>query len=208
MKMMKRITILALFVAGCGGDGAVGLEQWPAEFGDAYCRRAFECCTAPEIAAIGLSTEAMCRDDFANIWSFLVPFLQNSIAVGRMRYDGSAAAACLDEMARASCVEFWQGNPSPSCAEVFVPLVAEGGSCGTGYDCTTTYCASATQTCARLPGEGESCEYPCQLGLFCGPGRLCTLQKPDGEACTEAVECVSWICSNNMCGPPIECSGA
>jgi hypothetical protein len=84
-----------------------------------------------------------------------------SVADGRQRFDGVAAADCLTALASTTC-----RSPS-ACTSVFVPLVAQGGTCFDDRDCIMgTFCdtrATCPGTCQpRVPADtryegGERC---------------------------------------------------
>lgn len=84
-----------------------------------------------------------------------------SVADGRQRFDGAAAASCLSGLATAAC------RAPSTCGDVFAPRVTQGGACFDDRDCVMgTFCDTRTVcpgTCQpRVPADtrfdpGERC---------------------------------------------------
>lgn len=79
----------------------------------------------------------------------------DSIAAGRAAYDGDAATTCFAATSDAFCLT--PAFSDPSCRQVFVGLVPEGGACTANREC---------QDDGRC--EFESCPDQCCVGT-CGP---------------------------------------
>lgn len=227
---MKRL-IVSILLAGCGGDddgggGFVDLDNLSMELALAGCDAQFECCTDAEIMAqyMGISyegqpitTEDQCVA-FSNavFSSFAVMPYKDSIAMGRMEYDGAAAADCIAAFKSLSCAEYSTGDISVTgseCRPFVIALVADGGGCTQDHECTSDNCEGAKTPlggpntdgmCKPMPTAGQSCDENCATGLYCGLDQssgmdTCQPVKADGAQCNFDRECVSDHCETRMC---------
>jgi hypothetical protein len=220
---MKTSLALATLLAACGGDGGSGggpiaITDLGTQLSDALCKKAFMCCTQPQLTALfqsttTLTTTAQCETYLSGLISgFAIPQYQASIAAGRATYNGSAAEVCVDLLESATCTEFdadATDTAAPSgCAGLLVAQVGSAGACTQDYECTTGYCQGAaggsTPTdghCAAIPSMGQACESTCTIGLYCDFSSLtCQATKADGSTCTMGNECTSGGCIDDMCG--------
>lgn len=101
---------------------------------------------------------------------------------------------CLNSTCYAPCGQTGEGQPCVPASTI--NMCAEG-----------LHCPNETQTCVKLPGEGEPCPYfECADGFTCGAG-VCTTPLGEGENC-EAVCCGDGLyCSHEeggeVCKPRI-----
>jgi hypothetical protein len=234
---MKRLVVCALLV-GCGGDnGTVTVDDFGMEFAVASCAKQFDCCTDAEIMAqyMGITydgqpitTEDQCVE-FANalLTGVAVPEYKESIAAGRVEYDGDAAADCLAAVNALSCGDYGSSLNSdlaPDCSPFLIPKVSDGGGCTESFECTSHNCVGATDnsdgpdvdgTCQPMPTAGQECEDNCADGLYCGfdltsGAKVCQALKADGADCNLDYECASDHCDDTMsvCGAgPLSCDG-
>jgi hypothetical protein len=165
----------------------------------------------------------------AVLGALLVPVLEDSVAAGRLRYDGEAMADCLDGMAALECSglrDGLRGGVAGACGDPFIGLVADGGACANDADCVSDYCngdridfeGNVTElgVCARLPGQGQPClDGDCADGLRCdtGGGSICQPRLADGLTCSRDDDCTSDECvgagggAEGTCGPSMTCDG-
>lgn len=236
---MKRLVVSVLLV-GCGGDGSGGtidLDNLGTELAVASCSKQFECCTDAEIMQqyMGItyegepiSTEDQCVAFTNAIFSGVaVVQYKESIAMGRIEYDGAAAADCLAALENLSCAQYSTGELgglAPACRPFVIPKVADGGGCTHDDECTSDKCEGATSEpggpstdgmCKPKPTAGQSCEDDCADGLYCGfelPSgmEVCQATKADGMQCSLDRECTSDYCDDatRMCATePPTCDG-
>lgn len=75
--------------------------------------------------------------------------IETEIAKGRIRFDGSAALACLDGVTFAQCPDYWNRGIewAEACYHVVVGLVPSNGECEIDYDCQSYYCDTVSRRC-------------------------------------------------------------
>lgn len=171
-------------VSGSGGGGGIPFDDAPTELAGAVCAKAFECCTAEELAALAVvgSSEAQCRIAVALLIELYGADIQDSIDAGRAAYDGEAVAGCIAAQEGRAC-DMLPAFGEIGCAGSVVPLVAMGEACGAHNECMGGgYCDGATQVSS--------------------PTGTCATKKADGEACTIPEECEGGACDSAAgCGP-------
>jgi hypothetical protein len=177
-----------------------------------------------------VDTEEDCVE-FANaiISGFAIAQYKESIAKGRMEYDGEAAAACVAVLENVTCATY-NNEIVPTdggCRSFTLPKVADGGGCTQDYECISNNCIgeenslgepSVDGACMPMPAEGESCDElddNCEGDLICdadfGSGdSTCRAARPDGTQCNLDDDCASDYCDEDsgLCGPePVTCDG-
>lgn len=222
--------LVLISIAGCGGGGEIPLDNLGAEISDVSCAKLFDCCDAAEImdAFDGIeidgqpiTTATQCAQFTSALFgAFLTQAYKESIAMGRIEYDGEAAADCMAAVDDLSCAEYSMdvslSDAPQGCKPFIIPLVAEGGGCTQDYECTTDYCEGAR----IVPGEpsmdgmckpkaalGQECRSDncvdgafCQLDLMMGKS-ICKPQKANDEPCSSDDECTSDLCSDDAQSP-------
>lgn len=141
------------------------------------------------------------------------------IARGAVSYDGSRAAACINDIAASSCdrIELamsWKGERL--CERFEHGLIPDGGACSHDEECTSNGCSSDSSTCfgACCPGHcaphvsvgaGGDCgtdRARCEDGLTCSNG-ICRRDHPVGAGCTLFEDCPGGlVCNGGTCSPP------
>jgi hypothetical protein len=107
---------------------------------------------------------------------------------------GSDTAPCSGELVCAGTCAV-----PPDEGEACLALDSSFGLCGDGFVCEA-------EVCRAEPAEGDTC-YPGVFRPFC-PGVLrcsagtCFRGRANGEACTEAGECISYRCEGGVCLAP------
>jgi hypothetical protein len=223
---MKRLWV-CLLAAGCGGGGgSVTIDNLGTELAKMSCSKIFECCTSAEVMqqfngitynGQPITTEAQCEGFAGGLFAgFLTPQYKDSIAAGRIEYDGDAAQACIDAAANLSCSAYsmLSGHESVHCEKPFIiPKVADGGGCTQDYECISNNCEGATVDpngpdtdgmCKPVPTEGQDCTGTCGQGLYCGYDQTamketCQPVKPNGTMCDVSSECASGTCTSGTC---------
>jgi hypothetical protein len=189
--------------------GPIPLGEVKARALAAICEHETRCGSFPSVAA--------CRASLFSTTDQLVA----SVNAGRIKYDGNAAAACLDTLRATGCnrtdePEAWE----LPCLATFKGVLAAGATCYIDEECVTgscdsSSCASASACCAGtcedlpvvpnpVPAGGE-CSGPnavCAQGTYCSysaPTPVCTVGPAPGQACDPA-EITSGQClDHNEC---------
>jgi hypothetical protein len=233
-----RTLVMSVLILGCthnngGGDSNISIDDLGPKLASVACTKIFQCCTQSEIATQfmdftvmnqPITTEPECESFYDGLYAGLaVPDYKASIAVGRISYDGDAAATCLDGIAAESCSDYSMDVATSSemvCSDFIMPLVATGGGCTQDYECTTNNCVGATVTpggqntdgaCMALPGVGQACSVNCQTGLYCGfdgtsASDTCLSLKADGASCQSSSECAGRQCPGSGSGDAGTCA--
>ncbi|HUQ04432.1 MAG TPA: Dickkopf N-terminal cysteine-rich domain-containing protein [Kofleriaceae bacterium] len=239
---MKRAACLVIVsvLSGCddggGGDGGgdpVPLSDLAAELGAATCAKMVECCTVEELEdqLLGASTLEECEAFYLGfLGQLFIPVMEDSVADGRLRYDGDETRRCIDAVAVVECADFpatLRGGLAGSCSSPFTGLVELAGECANDADCVSTLCdgdrvdfeGNVTMgVCARRPGNGEACADgdECGAGLYCdtsGASDLCAPTLADGTTCRFDDDCTAGSCLGNdnggmgTCGASMACDG-
>jgi hypothetical protein len=197
---------LALPSVGCASSpndpSPIALADFPARSMSITCAEDVQCGIYPDDPTCEASTMLNTSQLLADIDK------------GIVLYDGVSAYSCLYGITTTlspTCRISEQAGPQPpSCANVFLGTVAEGGACVSSNECAsqecdltgcggTACCAGTCVTSGRsLAGTvavGASCSSrsDCVAGAFCDVGgtmHLCTAQKGPGEACQLSEECL------------------
>ena len=227
---MKRL-VTCVLLAGCGGgNGSIAIDDLGTELGIASCGKQFDFCTEVEIMeqymgltldGVPITTEEQCVELTNAIFTgFGVVQYKESLAVGRVEYDGAAAADCIAAIEDMTCAQYSTGELAirmTDCRPFIVPKVADGGGCTQDFECTSRNCAGATVdpdgpdvdgACQPMPSAGQSCDDNCADGLYCGFDLsanmdVCQPLKADGAQCNSGRECASDECDETrMCATP------
>jgi hypothetical protein len=194
----------AALVAGCGGGGgggAIPLADLSTRMADVACQ-SNACGTYPD--------QASCR---AAASRSNIPRLQAAVAAGKTKYDGVAAAACLDALGPAigACrLSALFVDLPPACAAAFTGTGAAGADCLFDLECVSQLCdrsaCDAVAECChgtcldgpapQLRQEGAPCGAAdtCAAGTFCDTTLAtptCVPAKPAGQACRSGDACVA-----------------
>lgn len=210
-------TILgALSIPGCGDQGTtvtpMTLDEYNKRNAELNCSFMFSCCDMTERAgnftAYGITTppqtEAECvpllvaafdKGYFAE--------MKESVAAGRIKFDGTQAAICDSKMPPIECNATSTTTPDPSCDKILTPLVANDGDCASTFECVVAESACTGVTpdtlgkCKPLPKEGEPCPTTgCAQGLVClvTNTSVCIKLKANGEMCENSGYCGDGYC--------------
>lgn len=199
---MKRMFFgVVLVLAGCGQS--IPLEDWCQAQASASCRRGLRCGTVASGYDCDKASDTVSAPECLGINA---PALAN----GTMRYDGYAAAECLDSIEASDCV--WSTEPLPGCDRVIAATATRGESCGLcapGFHCVgdgTSSCGTCTESPpVEYPSEGQACMSPLNDGLGCKSGLTCwnsVCVKPvaQGGNCADA-PCETGLCRDGICVP-------
>lgn len=179
---------------------------------------------------LGASNQQECEAFYAGfIGQLLIPVLEDSVADGRLVYDGGQMRTCLDALAAIECSELratLESGPAGSCDDPFTGQVAIGGVCANDVDCVSKLCDGdqvdfegnvTTGVCAQMPSNGQACvDNTCGDGLFCdntGGSPRCQPKLADGSGCSSDDDCTSGSCNGasggqgGTCGASMTCDG-
>jgi hypothetical protein len=204
MKTLNRLSVLFFtFAMGAcgGGSSSVSVDQYSTKLANAIC--------AYQATCGFLSDAASCE---ASIDIGLETTL-NDVKGGKVKYDGSAAAACIEDYGKLSCDDTKStaaNKLTADCANVFSGTVANAGACFVGSECTSGVCSGADPTtspctagtCMAAPAavaDGGDCSAP---GSTCQGSDICTY-----DYGTQGYECQkTGIASGQGCVGPNQCA--
>ncbi|NMB74060.1 MAG: hypothetical protein GYA21_02890 [Myxococcales bacterium] len=197
--------VLASLVAisACDGGGASGpipLQNSCSEYQKAICDLLERC----ELSIMfEMENHARCQDALGMCDEGFQRMV-DSVNAGRIRYDGTQARTCLDQIKALSCLDISEvfDNELEACQSVFTGLVTADADCYFSDECAAgLYCDESTSQCPgkcrAYAGSGASCVDsecdPAQAecnGSVCvplaGPGQPC-----DNVSCAEGLNCDS-----------------
>jgi hypothetical protein len=171
---------------GLSGDGHVTLTELPALYARAYCDAQRAC--AGDVLEVFLAGED-CEANVETAIADEIPRIEQAIAAGKMRYDGTKVQACVDELRSRGCLV---GTDDPvECTNASDGTVAEGDACSMSAECAggNTYCktdATCPGRCAVREAAGGPCRRnsECAAGLQCSEAtRRCYAPAAAGAAC-------------------------
>jgi len=230
-----RVALLVLLVA-CGGTSSGGgddtqglsVNDYSEQEVDAYCAKAFQCCSASDRAALfadtngQVSDQASCSSYYRTLYErFASNELHTAIGAGRIVYDSNAGTACLAATAALTCAVFARTAGKDDCSTPIIGQVPDTEACNFDEECASGYCEGDIElpipmqgVCKELPGQGAPCpEDACAAGVQCANG-TCEALLPDGASCTEGVQCTNQGCNGadtaggaGTCGTPTACIG-
>lgn len=182
MRKIPSALLLLAVIPACDGDKSISLSDFPAAAVDAGCSRAARCGLVPDKA----SCVAASNPDIGQ--------LSADVTAGRVRYDGKAAAACLDALRSLSCNYSDQGGQAElqACREVVSGAVAAGGVCYSGEECISGDCG------------GELCSGSGCCPGVCSPSASSAGPVPIGSDCSQDIAgCVDGAFCSYSSMPPI-----
>ncbi|OGQ22356.1 MAG: hypothetical protein A2138_10555 [Deltaproteobacteria bacterium RBG_16_71_12] len=198
----------------------------------AQCEFAFRCCDAEErldgSAPVGLAggyvtSEGECVDRAIGACKLFAGVNEDSVALGRMTFDGEAANACLAGMnaARDQCdwsqAQLVQRAGQACSRALGVGAVEPGDTCATSAECrlggtceidyedpdVNEDVGAIEGECADAGDDGDDCtDRPCGPGLLCNDGE-CEPTPAEGDDCFGGAVCGPGLyCDNNECTVP------
>ena len=171
-----------------GGDTSISLPDFPAALVNGICTYAVRCGQMPDLATCKATIQA----DEGQVSA--------DVQAGRTKYDGKAAAACLDTLRSRSCSRaqgLW--SESQVCKDFVKGTVADNSACYVGSECVSGSCSgdicSGSECClgtcnpspTAIPIGGDCSGSPdrCGSGAFCyyGSTSTCTAKGAAGQSC-------------------------
>ena len=207
-----RLAALALTLAACGGGGnGIAFADLEVAARTATCNYLVACQSMPD--------QATCQATLRSQESFF-PTMRVDIAAGRVKYDPTAARACIDALAGLrSCtriaVNSVFGAAESACDLVFSGTLPTGSACFFEEECI------GNDTCTKSCATSGCCEGTCAAGPTSVPaGGDCpdpvTQVCAEGTACQQDPQTLALICtkllppgascmSSSACGYPYFC---
>jgi hypothetical protein len=190
---------------GSGGSNTdpMPIAELPDAFASAICDALESCVGAAKLR--DLTKREDCDERVAaELRATDFAHMDMAISAGRVLYDPSKLAACLDGVRALECDVLADSFPQP-CVDVLAGNVALGDECMISAECQgTAFCKGTTacpSTCAELLGENAACtgDGDCGDDLLC-VGGACRRPAADGAACAGN--------SGAFCGLGLSCLGS
>ncbi len=185
---MRKKTILVALVgaAACGSSTSpIAVTDLANQLKTAVCDFQVNCGLAPD--------QATCLASLNFQTDFILTEIADSQA-GKIKYDGTQAANCVNELKSRSCTfTGFQNDPKADpCGKFFSGTVAMGGACLVDADC-------AGGAACTPPSTNPSCDQ----NTMCCTGSTCGAAPPApgaaGATCMSDGDCaVNLYCSNPM----------
>ena len=226
------VVALAVLVAlgqGCSsgggrGGGAIPIGQYGNELAKTYCKRAFTCCDAGELAGEGSwgASEAECVANLSAELAGDIAGLQADVDAGRVVYHGDEARRCLDNVTSLACADYGVDvylPRVPGCLQVIEGTLPVGEACSGDDQCMSHSCGPTTtgtgMACVAVGAVNDACSttIECEPGLFCSSG-TCQVPFLNDAPCTENAGCMTYYCyagagfeNAPVCRAPMTCNG-
>jgi hypothetical protein len=195
---MRNLVISCALLAACGGGtGSVSIDSYPSAVRDAFCRYLTRCGDVESIDT--------CKKINIGLTVHVSASQQQAVDMGKSKYHGDNAAACLDAFGARSCDVTSQSNRAipDACLNITTGTLHASATCALDSECISQFCdvpacpnACCMGTCQgdTAPGRakiGQSCETAvCDAGSFCDDVTLmCTALKASGEFCGSSTDC-------------------
>jgi hypothetical protein len=208
---MRKMTLMAV-LAGCTNGGGGGNLATPDAYESAVvtalCQHYARC------GAISASQVANCESlSAAQIMSSNQAYSPDqALAAGRISYDGTGAAACVDSFSSAGCdiKSLDTLGESGVCVGFVRGLVATGGSCKGSGECQNGYCDQGVGSISGCPGTckafaatgGDCSAAQCAATDYCS-SNVCTRYGAAGAPCSDLIPCASTlVCQAGTCQKP------
>ena len=187
-----------------GGDTSTSLADFAAALVDGVCTYEVRCGQMPDLATCKAALQADEGQASADVQA------------GRTKFDGKAAAACLDSLQSRSCSRaqgLW--SESQVCKGILQGTVADDGACYVGSECVSGRCSAIcsgvecclgacnpSPTAIPIGGDCSGSEDGCGSAAFCfyGSTSICTAKGAAGQSC-ERVSYASSCVDGMYCVP-------
>jgi hypothetical protein len=194
--MTKLLVALAVVAACGGGSDSVALDDYPQEFREAFCRNFVKCGVVKDLET--------CRNLNFGVDVHITASGQAAFDMGKAKFNGGKAQACVDGIADASCdlTSESQRQLPLACDEVASGTLRAGEACTLGAECLSLDCevpicdmaccvgscvGDAPQPVGRLGGPCPTGR--CEAGAYCDLTGNCLSYKQAGAQCLAGFEC-------------------
>lgn len=184
--------VLVVSVVGCSGStggiggGNVPKEQYNSEVYKAICSH-FATCGIAKSADTCFKYYQTLLGAYASVGTNLY---DKAIELGKIKYDGAAAARCLSGYSNSACSLSALIVPAADCRSVYVGQVPVGSACGYGQCVPSAFCSSEVDakcpgTCKARVEAGGTATSPaeCVYGLVVISG-TCSQPPQEGSSCS------------------------
>jgi hypothetical protein len=182
----KLLSVLTLFITACGGGGSssISIDDLTAKTVHTICAY-YATCGVVDTATSCESTYTLFGE--GNVVA--------AVKAGTAKYDGSAAAACLDDEGKLDCGDLGineQQALTKDCAKIFTGTIADNAACNVSEECISQTCTPTDSSCdpsaACCPGT-------------CTP-KTATVTVADGQDCSAAGSVCAGadVCVNDALG--------
>lgn len=198
---MRKLLVTTLLLAACGGGGgdSVTLAQYPAAVREAFCKFAVRC---GDIESLDV-----CMTANIGLNIHIPASLQAGIDMSKVKFSGTAAADCLDALARQSCDLTSQSSrvTPDACAQLIAGTRHNGDACAIDPECLSQVCdvtsCDPSAACCMGTCAGEAAPPSVQIGQSCttaacvpsgfceDSSQTCMALKTSGAACNANREC-------------------
>jgi hypothetical protein len=197
--MQKLIAVAVLVFAGCGGSDSIAFDSFPDALRRSFCSAATRCGDFDSEATC-LKTNVDGNDPFVSA------SLAAAIDMGKARFDGGNAQACLDAFSSRSCdLTSKSSRVEPdACLSFFHGTLHAAATCTLDVECASQFCNVPTCDMACCTGTcvGDTAPVRAKLGQPCANAFCDDLSFCDGTSAT----CVALKASGAACQQPIgEC---
>jgi hypothetical protein len=212
MRGLRAILVAGALVA-CG-DNQFPIDIVGPQALDAYCEHATTCGLYRDKNDCLFEVHLVDLQLLPRVKTLQDPQIAAAIAAGKLTYDASRAAACIDQIAGLSCSrasEDLRVDP-PACAAMFAGAIALGSACDFDDECASGRCGPPAQcpddysccpgvcvTAAHAVGSGGACsvDEDCELGDSC-TGSGCAPLIGSGQECSSSNSCAFGL----LCASP------
>jgi hypothetical protein len=162
----------------------------------AYCDPSTQICTALKPVGGSCNDASQCGDGLACTFT---TGMGACATVPRLGEDCAMTGTCGDEGA-------YCDQQTHTCTTVKLG----GGSCVTAGCSSLLFCDPQSQLCITYPAVGDSCGVSgrCNdVGAYCNNSQICSMPKPNGQACESQIDCTSQYCDQTtfLCAAPPTC---
>ncbi len=185
--------LIALLLTSCGGSDELTIDDFLAQYPDAYCGYVYRCCDSVERS---FGSQVACREVTLETLKEQLAF--RNAATPFATFLPKAGQACIDRLKTEACGTT-PTLPTGCAGDAVQPQHSEGDECTYSWECTSSYCAQPQKLVRGSCGKKESSacsgdDRSCASGQYCD-GNNCKTQIDVSKPCTRGGECVSGICS-------------
>lgn len=197
------LALTCISAAACDDGNSIAIEDLDEAIASASCKLALACGTLPDKQACPPASTSEAAQ------------LRASVKAGKTRYDGAAAARCLDSLANL-CSMDGGGQADPACDQAFKGTQPVGAACLSAVECMSGLCdtsecdgsvACCRGTCGSVVAIGGDCSASgavCVTGAYCKTAPAPSVCAPivaadEGQACAGGSCKAGLFCVDQVC---------
>jgi len=203
------IGLMLLFACGGGADSKANsptVSEFIAMLPEQLCSAIESCISDNEVLLNAAKIDGCPEKLRAELEDGTFAGVQDAIDAGRVKYDGAAVSAYLDDLAAIGCGLPTTRLATGACGKVFVGTIDKGGDCDLNQECSgLSFCDKSNAcpgSCTPLLKAGDDCEDDdqCGDGMQCSDSRMvCETPAHQGDTCGGSV--------GADCELPLSCIG-